>query len=97
MRVHQPGSHLTQTRGAQIDDWSWARTARRIGILVGLTKPYRGRTYLAVAALLAATITALIPPYLAKIAIDQGIAEDDLTLLGWVVAAFLAQLTGLLR
>jgi ABC-type multidrug transport system fused ATPase/permease subunit len=89
VRVHQPGGHLTQARGGQVDDWSWARTARRIGILVGLTKPYRGRTILAIAALLAATITALIPPYLAKIAIDQGIRQDDLTLLGWVVAAFL--------
>jgi ATP-binding cassette subfamily B protein len=90
VRVHQPGSHLTQARGAQIDDWSWARTARRVGLLFGLTKPYRGRTILAVVALLAATATALIPPYLAKIAIDQGIRQDDLTLLGWVVAAFLA-------
>jgi ATP-binding cassette subfamily B protein len=89
VRVHQPGSHLTQARGAEIDDWSWARTARRIGLLFGLTKPYRGRTILAVVALLAATVTALVPPYLAKVAIDQGIAEDDLTLLGWVVAAFL--------
>jgi len=90
VRVHQPGGHLTQQRGAQVDDWSWARTARRIGVLVGLTKPYRGRTILVIVALLAATVTALIPPYLAKVAIDQGIRQDDLTLLGWVVAAFLA-------
>ena len=82
MRVHQPGGHLMQQRGAQVEDWSWARTARRIGILFSLTKPYRGRTILAIAALLAATITALVPPYLAKIAIDQGIRQDDLTLLG---------------
>ncbi len=90
MRMHQPGSHLTQARGAQVDDWSWARTARRIGVLVRLTAPYRRRTILAIVALLAATATALAPPYLAKLAIDDGIRGEDLTLLGWIVAAFLA-------
>jgi ABC-type multidrug transport system fused ATPase/permease subunit len=89
MRMHQPGSHLTQARGAQVDDWSWARTARRIGVLVTLTTPYRGRTWLSIAALLAAVLTALAPPYLAKVAIDQGIRQEDLHLLGWIVAAFL--------
>ena len=89
MRIHQPGSHLTQRRGAEVDDWSWARTVRRIGVLFQLTKPYRGRTLVMLAMLLAATATALAPPYLAKLAIDEGIAKDDLTLLGWIVAAFL--------
>jgi ABC-type multidrug transport system fused ATPase/permease subunit len=89
MRMHQPGSHLTQARGAQVDDWSWARTARRIGVLVGLTRPYRGRTWLSIAALLAAVLTTLAPPYLAKVAIDRGIRQEDLRLLGWIVAAFL--------
>src|SRR5918999_705415 len=89
MRMHQPGGHLTQARGAQVDDWSWGRTARRIGVLVALTKPYRGRTWLSIAALLAAVLTALAPPYLAKVAIDRGIRQEDLQLLGWVVAAFL--------
>jgi ABC-type multidrug transport system fused ATPase/permease subunit len=89
MRMHQPGSHLTQQRGAQVDDWSWARTARRIGMLVRLTAPYRGRTILAIVALLAATATTLAPPYLAKLAIDDGIRQENLTLLGWIVAAFL--------
>ena len=90
MRMHQPGSHLTQQRGAQVDDWSWARTARRIGVLVRLTAPYRRRTILAIVALLAATATSLAPPYLAKLAIDDGIRQEDLTLLGWIVAALLA-------
>src|ERR687892_1122310 len=89
MRMHQPGSHLTQARGAQVDDLSWGRTARRIGMLVALTKPYRGRTWLSIGALLAAVLTALPPPYLAKVAIDRGIRQEDLQLLGWIVAAFL--------
>jgi ABC-type multidrug transport system fused ATPase/permease subunit len=94
VRVHQPGSHLTQQRGAPVDDWSWARTVRRVGVLVALTKPYRGRTILSVVALLAATGMSLAPPYLAKLAIDEGILDEDLTVLGWVTAAFLA--TGVL-
>jgi ABC-type multidrug transport system fused ATPase/permease subunit len=89
VRVHQPGSHLMNPRGVKVDDWSWARTARRIGVLVKLTKPYRGRTILAIAALLAATATALAPPYLAKVAIDKGIVAGNMTTLTWIVVAFL--------
>ncbi|MBA2536326.1 MAG: hypothetical protein H0V20_02695, partial [Actinobacteria bacterium] len=90
MRIHQPGGHLTQRTGAEVDDWSWRRTARRVGFLARLTRPYKKRTIVAVAALLASIATALAPPYLAKVAIDDGIRGRDLELLGWVVAAFLA-------
>ena len=54
-------------------DWSWQRTRRRLGLLVRLALPYRGRTALSLATLLAYTVVALAPPYLAKLAIDQGI------------------------
>ena len=89
MKVWQPGSHLLQRRDApEIDDWSWARTARRISTLASLTRPYKLRTTLAVVSLFAATATALAPPFLAKIAIDDGIDQGNLTLLTWVVIAF---------
>jgi len=89
MRVWQPGGHLTQRRDApEIDDWSWARTARRISTLAALTKPYRLRTTLAIVSLLAATATALVPPLLAKYAVDDGIFERDLHALTWIVIAF---------
>jgi ABC-type multidrug transport system fused ATPase/permease subunit len=88
MRVWQPGSHLTMTRGAEVDDWSWARTARRVSTLARLTAPYKLRTGLAVASLLAATLTGLAPPYLAKLAVDDGIRGGDLGLLTVFVAAF---------
>jgi ABC-type multidrug transport system fused ATPase/permease subunit len=90
VRIYQPGSHLTQQRGVAVDDWSWARTARRVGVLVSLTKPYRGRTILSIVALLAATGTSLAPPFLAKLAIDEGILGDNLAFLAWMTAAFLA-------
>jgi ABC-type multidrug transport system fused ATPase/permease subunit len=89
VRVWQPGSHMTRHRGAQVDDWSWRQTVRRVSTLAKLTAPYKLRTALALGSLLAATATALAPPYLAKIAVDQGIIHDDLETLVYVVAAFL--------
>src|SRR5437763_9360818 len=89
MRVWQPGGHLTQHRGAKVDDWSWRATPRRLRTLARLAAPYKLRTALAVASLLAATATALAPPYLAKLAIDDGIVHKDLSKLTVVVTAFL--------
>ena len=90
MRVWQPGSHLTMERGGKVADWSWRRTARRITTLARLTAPYKARTALALGSLLAATLTALAPPYLAKLAIDDGIREQNLDHLTLIVALFVA-------
>jgi ATP-binding cassette subfamily B protein len=90
VKVWQPGSHLTAQRGAEVNDWSWARTARRVSTLARLTAPYRLRTGLAVASLVAATLTALAPPFLAKLAIDDGISEGDLGHLTVIVVLFVA-------
>src|SRR5690349_2634514 len=76
-------------RGAQVDDWSWQRTRRRLGALVRLTRPYRTRTLLSVVSLLLATATALAPPFLSKYAVDDGIRQHDLAKLWWIVGAFL--------
>ena len=73
MRVHQPGGHLMRERGAEVADWSWRSTRRRLGTLWRLTRPYRGRTGLSVVSLLTATATALAPPYLAKYALDDAL------------------------
>ena len=74
----------------KVDDWSWARTARRVSVLARLASAYRRRVLLAFAALIGATATGLAPPYLAKVAIDDGIEPRNLALLGWVVVAFVA-------
>jgi ATP-binding cassette subfamily B protein len=89
VRVWQPGSHLMHQREARVDDWSWRRTRRRLGTLVRLTRPYRTRTLLSLGSLLLATATALLPPLLAKYAVDDGINQHDLTKLWWIVGAFL--------
>ena len=65
-------------RGAEVDDWSWRRTRRRLGTLARLTAPYRTRTILSVFSLL-----------LAKYAIDDGITRNNLSTLWWIVVVFL--------
>src|SRR5881275_3483875 len=89
MRVWQPGSHLTMQRGAQVDDWSWRRTRRRLATLARLTAPYKTRTTFSIFSLLLATATALAPPFLSKYAIDDGIRKQDLGALWVIVIAFL--------
>jgi len=88
MRVHQPGGHLMRGRAAEVEDWSWNTTRRRLGVLWRLTKPYRLRTFLSAFSLLAATATALAPPLLAKYALDDAIHHQTGTKLVLVVALF---------
>jgi ABC-type multidrug transport system fused ATPase/permease subunit len=90
MRVHQPGGHVVHERGAEVEDWSWRRTRRRLGLLWRLTLPYRGRTALSVVSLLTATATALAPPYLAKYALDDAVRGHAGGRLYLVVGVFLA-------
>jgi ABC-type multidrug transport system fused ATPase/permease subunit len=88
VKVWQPGSHLSMARGAKVEDWSWRRTVRRVSTLARLTAPYKLRTAFALASLAAATATALAPPYLAKLALDNGVRDQDFGLLVLVVVAF---------
>ncbi|MEX2613399.1 MAG: ABC transporter ATP-binding protein [Gaiellaceae bacterium] len=90
MKVWQAGSHLTDHRAARVEDWTWRQTRRRLGILVRLARPYRARTALAGVTLVGYTLVALLPPYLAKLAVDEGIADGDLGTLTVVVIAFVA-------
>jgi ABC-type multidrug transport system fused ATPase/permease subunit len=90
VRVWQPGGHLSAQRGAEVEDWSWRRTRRRLAALARLTRPYKKRTAFSIVSLLAATATALAPPFLSKYAVDDGIRQHDLTKLWWIVGAFLA-------
>jgi len=76
-------------RGAEVEDWSWRRTARRFSTLARLASRYKLRTTLAVVTLLAATLTSLAPPYLAKLALDDGIRSQDYRRLVEVVILFI--------
>ena len=90
MRVWQPGGHLMRERGAQVDDWSWRATVRRVSTLARLAAPYKVRTTLAILSLLAATAASLAPPYLSKLALDHGVLHRNLAQLWWIVALFVA-------
>ncbi len=90
MKVWQAGSHLTDQRDARVDDWSWRRTRHRLAMLLRLARPYSRRTALAIITLVGYTLVALLPPYLVKLAVDDGIATGDLETLSVIVAAFLA-------
>src|SRR5918996_617916 len=90
MKVWQAGTHLTEQRGARVEDWSWRQTRRRLATLARLVRPYPGRAALAGVTLVGFTIVALLPPYLAKLAVDDGIAARDLDGLTLVVVAFVA-------
>src|SRR4051794_29211087 len=89
MRVHQPGSHLMRGGKAEVDDWSWAQTRRRLHTLYRLARPYKVRTLLAILSLLAATVVALAPPYLVGRAVDE-VQHGETALLGKLVAVFVA-------
>jgi len=93
VKVWQAGSHLSEERGGKVGDWSWRQTRRRLAMLAGLALPYKARTAGAVVSLFVYTLVALVPPLLAKLAVDQGIKTGDLQTLVWIVAAFV--LTGL--
>ena len=90
MKVWQAGTHLTEQRGARVEDWSWKQTRRRLATLARLARPYPARAALAVVTLVGFTIVALLPPYLAKLAVDDGIATGNLDRLTLVVLAFVA-------
>ena len=91
MRVHQPGGHLMRGGRAQVEDWSWAQTRRRLAALYRLARPYKSRTALAIVSLLGGTAVGLAPPYLVGRAVDE-VKRGDTHLLGWLVVAFV--LTG---
>ena len=90
MKVWQAGTHLSEQRGARVEDWSWAQSRRRLAMLVRLARPYPVRTALSGVTLVAYTLVALLPPYLAKLAVDNGVVAKDLHTLTIVVVAFVA-------
>jgi ABC-type multidrug transport system fused ATPase/permease subunit len=63
---------------------------RKLRGLANLLRPYRTRVVLAALSLVAATAASLAPPYLAKLAIDDGITPRDAGALTFIVAAFIA-------
>jgi ABC-type multidrug transport system fused ATPase/permease subunit len=64
--------------------------ASRLRHLASLLRPYRGRVLLMLISLWIATGAALVPPYLAGLAIDDGIRDGDTGALTIILVAFIA-------
>jgi ATP-binding cassette subfamily B protein len=75
-------------RGAEVEDWSWSTTRRRLGVLWRLTRRYRTRTFFSLFSLLTATAAALAPPLLAKSALDDAVHHKIGNELYVVIAIF---------
>jgi ABC-type multidrug transport system fused ATPase/permease subunit len=61
---------------------------RKVRWLLGLLRPYRRQVVLMFVALLISTAAGLAPPYLAGLAVDNGIRPNDLNALDLIVGAF---------
>ena len=61
---------------------------RKVRWMIGLLRPYRGKVALMFVALLFATGAGLAPPYLAGLAVDEGIVAGDAGALNLIVVAF---------
>jgi len=61
---------------------------RKVRWMIGLLRPYRGKVALMFVALLFATGAGLAPPYLAGLAVDDGIIAGDTGALNRIVVAF---------
>jgi ABC-type multidrug transport system fused ATPase/permease subunit len=62
---------------------------RKVRWMIGLLRPYRDKVGLMFVALLLATAAGLAPPYLAGLAVDEGIVAGDVGALDRIVVAFI--------
>jgi ABC-type multidrug transport system fused ATPase/permease subunit len=66
---------------------------RKVRWMLGLLRPYRLQVTLMIVAIVIGTAAALAPPYLAGMAIDDGIRADDTGALTMIVVIFLVSVT----
>jgi ABC-type multidrug transport system fused ATPase/permease subunit len=66
---------------------------RKVRWMIGLLRPYRGKVAVMFVALLVATGAGLAPPYLAGLAVDEGIVAGDVSALDRIVVAFVVVAT----
>ena len=85
---HGSGASLDELRGWR----AFLNLARELKLarLARLARPYRRRAILSVIAMLMVTVSSLTVPYLLKVAIDSGIVAGSVTVLTWVIVAFVA-------
>ena len=90
---HAAGPHGSGASAEELRGWrAFVHLARELKLarLARLAYPYRRRAVLSVAAMIVVTLSSLAVPYLIKVGIDSGISQNDLTVLSWVIVAFIA-------
>jgi ABC-type multidrug transport system fused ATPase/permease subunit len=85
--VHRAPARVLASEGTV---FSWSRTAHRLGRLLTLVLPYKGRAIVSALTLLLATALGLVSPLAAKFAIDNGIQRDNGAALVFWTGAFVA-------
>jgi hypothetical protein len=84
---HGSGASLEEMRGWRA--FLHLASELKLSRLARLAYPYRRRAVLSVVAMVVVTLSSLAVPYLLKVAIDGGIGAKDMTVLTWVIAAFI--------
>ena len=85
---HGSGASLEEMRGWRA--FLHLASELKLSRLARLAYPYRRRAALSLVAMVVVTLSSLAVPYLLKVAIDGGIGAKDMTVLTWVIVAFVA-------
>jgi ABC-type multidrug transport system fused ATPase/permease subunit len=89
---HAQGPHGTGASLEELRGWrAFVHLARELKLarLARYARPYRRRAILSLLAMVAVTLSGLAVPYLLKVAIDAGIGAGSITVLTWVIVAFI--------
>ena len=90
---HASGPHGSGASLEELKGWkAFVHLARELKLarLARLAYPYRRRAVFSLVAMIVVTLSSLAVPYLIGVAIDDGISKKDLTVLDWVIVAFIA-------
>ena len=85
---HGTGASLEELKGWRA--FLHLASELKLSRLARLASPYRRRAALSIVAMVVVTLSSLAVPYLLKVAIDGGITAGNMTVLTWVIVAFVA-------
>ena len=85
---HGTGASLEELKGWRA--FLHLASELKLSRLARLAYPYRRRAVFSIVAMVVVTISGLTVPYLLSVAIDGGIGAKDMTVLTWVIVAFIA-------
>ena len=90
---HSSGPHGSGASLEELKGWrAFLHLASELKLsrLARLAYPYRRRAAFSIVAMVVVTLSSLAVPYLLKIALDGGVGAKNMTVLTWVIVAFIA-------